>query len=130
MMRETHPVAIASAHGADQRRSPRLEIMGTLSGHVVSVNRRVELRDLSFGGFAAETEDPFTPGSIHKFRFTTQDAGTAELWARTVHCRAKVASNGSPVYAIGFEFLYQGSRAVRDAINVLIDAATGDMTFS
>jgi hypothetical protein len=113
----------------DQRRSPRLEVLGQLDGHVVSLDHQVRMRDLSLGGFAAESEKPFRPGSIHRFRITTNTGAATELWVRAAYCRHQ--GTGEPArFLTGFEFMRAEKPGVRGAIDAIIDSVTGGITFS
>jgi hypothetical protein len=113
---------------ADQRRSPRLEVFGTLTGHAASINRRVVMLDISFGGFSVEADHAFEAGSIHKFRITTAEGVATELWVRTAHCRSLDTSGTR--YRAGFQFLYRDQPRVQAAIESLIDGVTGEIAFS
>lgn len=63
------------------------------------------VRDLSQGGFSAESAVPFPPGTSHQFRFTTAQAQEVLLSATVVHCRlAAAGSDGQFTYITGFEF--------------------------
>jgi hypothetical protein len=112
----------------DQRRSPRLEVFGMLTGHAASINRGVVMLDISFGGFAVEADHAFEAGSIHKFRITTAAGVATELWVRTAHCRSLDSSSAR--YLAGFQFLYRNQPRVQAAIERLVDGVTGEISFS
>lgn len=104
----------------DRRRYPRRESRGLLVGHVLPTEAPLVVRDLSLGGFAAESAAPFTPGASYGFRLSATDGPQLELRAAAVHCRlSEVASDGRPVYITGFEFL--GSVSERASLAALLE---------
>jgi hypothetical protein len=88
-----------------RRRFPRLEVLGLVEGRRVPLDVPLTMRDLSQGGFSAESTVPFPPGTHHQFRFTTATAHEVTLAATVVHCRLATARpDGQFTYITGFEF--------------------------
>jgi hypothetical protein len=87
----------------DRRRSPRVELLGRLHGHVVSLNLDVTVRDVSLGGLAIETEFSFPIGALHEFRLVLTDGTSSEVAARVVY--SKPAPQRAGYYVTGFQFL-------------------------
>lgn len=78
------------------------------------------VRDLSQGGFSAESTVPFPPGTHHQFRFTTATAHEVTLDATVVHCRlAAAGDDGHFTYITGFEF--HSDETTDKSIATLID---------
>lgn len=80
------------------------------------------VRDLSQGGFSAESARPFPPGSRHHFRFTTPDHTEVALEATAVHCRlASAGGDGEVTYITGFEFVSDDAsdRAIASLMSTL-----------
>jgi len=81
------------------------------------------LRNLSYGGFAIVSGQPFTPGTEARFTFSEHRSG---LWlnitARAAHS-SLIPGGGHPQYFSGWEFLLTGEE--EEAIKVLFDAAAG-----
>lgn len=89
-----------------RRRFPRLEVLGLVEGRLLPIDVPLKLRDLSQGGFSAESSVPFPPGTHHHFLFTTLDQNEVALDATVVHCRlASAQTDGHYTYVSGFEFL-------------------------
>jgi hypothetical protein len=101
--------SVPQADLVDRRRSPRLELLGRLHGHVVSLNLDVIVRDVSLGGLAIETEFSFPVGALHEFRLTLTDGSSSELAARVVY--SKPAPQRAGYFVTGFQFLDDGSTA-------------------
>ncbi len=103
-----------------RRRYPRIEVLGVIDGHRVPLDVPLTVRDLSQGGFSAESAVPFPPGTHHHFRFTTAMAQEVTLVATAVHCRlASAGADGQFTYISGFEF--HSDETTDAAIETLID---------
>lgn len=89
----------------DRRRSPRIELLGRLHGHSVSLDLSVNVREISLGGMAIETPVPFPVGAVHAFRLTLGDDSTVELTGRVMHCRNASPGDAAPVYVSGIQFV-------------------------
>jgi hypothetical protein len=109
-----------AAHSAqNRRRYPRLEVLGRVEGQLMPVEAPLVVRDLSRGGFSAETQAPFTPGTVHLIRFTSRHS-SVELSATAVHCRlGPVGDDGRHSFVTGFEFVADAGS--REAIGKLVD---------
>lgn len=104
-----------------RRRFPRIEVLEMVEGRRVPLDVPMKVRDLSQGGFSAESSVPFPPGTRHHFRFSavTQDREVS-LSATVVHCRlAKADADGNYTYITGFEFL--ADEVADKSIAALID---------
>ena len=81
------------------------------------------LRNLSYGGFAIVSGQPFTPGAEARFTFSEHRTG---LWlhitARAAHS-SLIPGGGHPQYFSGWEFLLTGDD--EEQIKVLFDDAAG-----
>jgi hypothetical protein len=89
----------------DRRRSPRIELMGRLHGHSVSLDLPVKVVQMSLGGMAVETAVSFPVGAIHVFRLTLGDGSTTELTGRVMHSRNASPDGSSPVFTTGVQFV-------------------------
>src|SRR5262245_9120046 len=89
----------------ERRRTPRIELLGRLHGHVVSLDVPVTVREISLGGMAVETAFSFPVGVVHEFRLTLGDGAHVVLRGQARHSRSQPASEGTPIYVTGFEFV-------------------------
>lgn len=89
----------------DRRRSTRIELLGRLHGHSVTLDLPVTVREISLGGMAIETKVPFPVGAVHAFRLTLGDDSTVELAGRVVHCRNSAPEGGPASYVTGVRFI-------------------------
>jgi hypothetical protein len=89
----------------ERRRSPRIELLGRLHGHSVSLDLPVRVIEISLGGMAVETAVPFPVGAVHLFRLTLGDDSTVELGARVMHCRNTAPDGTTPVFVTGLQFV-------------------------
>jgi hypothetical protein len=97
-----------SAHGPSpsRRRYPRLEVLGRIEGQVLALDAKLSLRELSRGGFSANSDRPFAPGAPHSFRFTAGNGLVVELDGMSVHCRiGSISNEGRQAYIAGFEWV-------------------------
>jgi hypothetical protein len=103
-----------------RRRFPRIEVMGLVEGRRVPLDVPLVIRDLSQGGFSAESAAPFVPGTHHQFRFTTAAGHEVALSATVIHCRlASAGPDGQITYITGFEF--HSSETTDKSISTLMD---------
>lgn len=85
---------------------------------------RIELHDLSLGGFAIRCPRPFHTGMTHRFIFTVpSDGRSATLVAKAVHSHASNLT-GDLKFVIGWEFMSARSQEDQAAISRLFLAAT------
>jgi hypothetical protein len=89
----------------DRRRAPRIELLGRLHGHSVSLDLPVTVLEISLGGMAIQTGLPFPIGAVHAFRLTLGDESTVELNGRVMHCRNTAPADATPVYVSGIQFV-------------------------
>jgi hypothetical protein len=81
------------------------------------------LRNLSYGGFAIVSAQPFTPGTEARFTFSEHRSGFwLSIAARVAHS-SLIPGDGHPQYFSGWEFLLTGDEEAE--IAVLFDAAAG-----
>jgi hypothetical protein len=94
-----------TAMGRDRRRSPRVELLGLVSGRLLRPGTAVVVRDMSLGGLATETPFPLERGSVHDLQLTLGDGAAVDLRARVMHCRNIAADGEEPKYFTGFQFV-------------------------
>lgn len=95
----------ATKHVGERRRSPRLQILGRLHGHAVSMNIDVQVREISLGGMAIETTFAFPIGAVHEFRLELADGSNTQLLGRVVHCRPELRSGEQTIFVTGIAFI-------------------------
>ena len=105
----------------DRRRSPRLELLGRLHGHAVTLNVDVTVRDVSLGGLSIETEFAFPIGALHQFRLTLTDGSWSVVKARVVY--SNPAPNRVGYFVTGFQFVDEPVGA-RPGVSELIGRIT------
>ena len=102
---------------SERRRSTRVEILGRLHGHDVSLNVPVMVREISLGGMAIETPFAFAVGTMQEFRLTLGDGAYVVLRGQARHCRS-LDTSGTTAYLTGFQFVDEdppeGSSSVGD----------------
>jgi hypothetical protein len=105
----------------DRRRSPRIEILGRLHGHAVSLDVAVVVREISLGGMALETSFPFPVGAVHEFRLTLGDGAQVQLNGRVMHSRNTSAPGAEPTYLTGIQFVDDEPTGDDASVGDLID---------
>ncbi len=90
---------------AERRRSPRIEILGRVRGHLVSLDMPIVIRDMSLGGMSMETIVPFEVGSVHEFRLTLGDDSWLLLRGEVRHSRNIAPPGAAPCYQCGVQFV-------------------------
>jgi hypothetical protein len=97
----------------------------------VCVGGEYRLLDISRGGFALESADPFSTGGDHRFEFALLCGLTVTLQATVVHAMRASAGHGTSRYITGFALmeLADGS-PVDDIIDAILEerAAAGEST--
>ena len=110
-----------AAMSDDRRRSPRIELLGRLHGHSVSLDLPVRVVQISLGGMAIETAVSFPVGAMHLFRLTLGDDSTTELVGRVMHSRNTAPEGATPVFTTGVQFVEgdgdESGGALGDLIN-------------
>jgi hypothetical protein len=91
----------------ERRRSPRVEVLDRLQGHVRPLELPIALLNLSLEGFLMQASTDYPRGEIYEFRFSMADHDPIVLSARVVHTMRATAG---PVasYLIGLEFVDRG----------------------
>jgi len=105
----------------DRRRAPRIELLGRLHGHSVSLDLPVSVLEISLGGMAIQTGLPFPVGAVHVFRLTLGDDSTVELNGRVMHCRNTAPTEATPVYVTGLQFVEDDPSETAPSVGDLID---------
>jgi PilZ domain len=93
------------AMGRERRRSPRVELLGLVSGRLLQPGTPIVVRDMSLGGLSTETPFPLERGSVHDLQLTLGDGAAVDLRARVMHCRNIAAEGETPNYFTGFQFV-------------------------
>ena len=99
---ETEPAPRAKT-GIERRRLPRVRVHSVLSGYGVETNAKVEVREISLGGFSVESPFEFAPGSEHTFLFATADDRETMVRCECRHSKTTEISGASTCIA-GFQF--------------------------
>ena len=105
----------------ERRRSTRVELLGKLHGHSVSLDLPVSILEISLGGMAIQTGLPFPVGAVHAFRLTLGDESTVELHAKVMHCRNVAPVDAAPAYVTGFQFVEDEPPESGPTVGDLID---------
>src|SRR5688572_16663260 len=104
----------------ERRRSPRLQILGHLHGHAVSMNVDVKIREISLGGMAIETLFAFPIGAVHEFRLELADGSNTQLLGRVVHCWPELRAGAQTLFITGVAFIEE-SDPVSPTVGDLIE---------
>ena len=115
----------------DRRQTPRIKVNGRLSAEEVGSNRKVQVVDVSLGGFMVSSSEPFGIGLEFEFRFKARDDGwTTVLRARVAYSHRRLTPLGQPSqFASGFAFVNVGDPSVDYSIHGLLSRLTGVLTF-
>ena len=89
----------------DRRRSPRIEILDRIHGHVVSLDTPVRVGEMSLGGMSIQTSFAFPENSLHEFRLRMGDDSVVLLKGRVIRCREGVDAEGAGIYISGVQFV-------------------------
>lgn len=109
----------------DVRRLIRLEVRGEISGRIVEADLPLMLRNMSTGGFMAETSASLAINSQHTVKLSAKDGLVVVVTARCAHCR-ELTPSAAPRFAVGFSFVTSNAAA----IDALLDRLTSAITFS
>jgi hypothetical protein len=96
--------------GRDRRRSARVDLLADLQGHVVTLDERIRVRQVSHGGLTIETSAPLSPRLVHEFRVSSGDR-SALVRARVAHSRVQVQGD-SVAYLSGLEVVEPAPEAL------------------
>lgn len=121
MIQFARTAATNAAMSDDRRRSPRIELLGRLHGHSVSLDLPVRVVQISLGGMAIETAMPFPVGAVHLFRLTLGDDSTTELTGRVMHSRNTAPAGDKPLFTTGVQFIDGDVDESAGAVGDLID---------
>jgi hypothetical protein len=119
---DAHPQRFGNPLGTDRRRHPRFLASDRLIGTLESSDRPVRIRDVSSGGFSAETVEPVPTGQTDRVRLIASDDWSAVIEARSLYCRPTVSPSGLPRFVTGFAFAE--STDARRAIATLLEKVT------
>ena len=108
--------------GQARRRSARFVPTAHLTIRITTLEVPLDLRDLSFGGFAISAPRPFKTGLTHWFTFSTDKGLGVTLVAKAVHCYASLV-NDQQIYVSGWEFMIGSAEETDAGIRQLLDAA-------
>jgi hypothetical protein len=114
---------------AEQRRSPRIEILGHVQGRLEASTVPGRVLDVNISGFGLLTARQFGIGSTHRFRFTLPDGVTALLSATVVHCDRRPTRDGSDLYLAGFRFADTPGKSGDTTAGDLLDKIRSVMSF-
>jgi len=91
----------------ERRRSPRIELLGKLHGHVVALDVPLHVTELSMTGMGLQTGFDLPLDAVHSFRLTLGDGSTVILAGRVVRCQKVVREGEEVVYVSGVDFMDQ-----------------------
>lgn len=91
--------------GSERRRAPRIEVLGRLHGHVVSIDTPVTVREISLVGLSFSAPIQFPLGAEHEFRLTLGDESVIELRGRVVRTQPVEGADGRSAFVMGVQFL-------------------------
>jgi hypothetical protein len=111
---ETHPSSV------DRRRSPRIDLLAELHGHVVTLDERVQVTQMSPGGMTVETSAPLSTRLPHDFRISFGPSAIT-VRGQVVHNRVVVQGDGLR-YVAGIRFAELPPEAAR-GIQAIIESA-------
>jgi hypothetical protein len=114
----------AASLGLSRRRWPRLDVRGRLRAQIDLLDLTMAVRDISRGGFAAESPVRFAHGEAHELTLHCDTGETAVVRARAVYCHAR--RDRANAFFVGWEAL--GDPATTQAMTRLVDliAAGGE----
>lgn len=104
----------------DRRRVPRVDLLADLEGHLVTLDERVQVKQISPAGMTVETSAPLSPRVNHEFRLVIGERSVL-VCARVIHSRVKV-HHDTVSYLAGVEFVDPAPEAiavVRELIRTL-----------
>lgn len=89
----------------EQRRFPRVEVLGRVRGFLDSLDSPLVVREMSLGGLSIETAFPLEVGSVHELRLAVGESAWVRLRAEVRHCRKTSAPGTSPRFVTGVQFV-------------------------
>lgn len=116
-----------STPGASRRRLPRFDVTGSIE--VCVAGKPVTgLHDIGLGGFAVESDQPFTVRHRYAVHFTSPTGLDARLVAQVIHVRQVTDSEGQLRWLSGFAYVIDDDDA-RAAVEAVLDHATACLSF-
>ncbi len=125
--RVSSPAVLASAAAltpaVPRRRSPRLQLLGEVHGHLVGLFLPIVVRDISAGGFSIVTAVEFPRDAVHHFELSVESDTRPPLVVRAqvVHSRM-MASDPEVLYVTGFALTSDQPRASANEIAALVES--------
>jgi c-di-GMP-binding flagellar brake protein YcgR len=87
----------------DRRRVARVDLLADLEGHLVTLDERVQVKQISLAGMTVETSAPLSPRVDHEFRLAI-GSHSVLVRAHVVHSRVTVRED-TVSYLAGVEFV-------------------------
>jgi hypothetical protein len=87
----------------ERRRVARVDLLADLQGHLVTLDERVQVKQISRAGMTVETSAPLSPRVDHEFRLAI-GAPSVHVRAHVVHSRVSVRDD-TVSYLAGVEFV-------------------------
>ena len=115
----------SSASRPDLRRSPRIDVRRRLSGHLVTLDRPVVVRDLSLGGFSVESDEEL-PSGVHVVRLHEGDRWSVTVTAASRHRQSTRSPDGAITHVMGFEYKDQPPET-QHTLRVLFERLAADL---
>jgi hypothetical protein len=88
----------------ERRRTPRVEVLGRVQGHVVTLDLPVIVCEISLGGMSLETPFEFPVGDLQHFVLTLGDGSTLSLAGREAYCRSVAGADNPRAFRTGIQF--------------------------
>jgi hypothetical protein len=120
----SQPSATARAREDERRVYPRFLVRNRLLGLFVATDRPVRIRDIGVGGFATETLEPLSTGTVEAVRLTTVADQSAVVRARGLHSWPSCGDDGLPCFVTGFSFVDLDVPETRRLVEALVGAVT------
>jgi hypothetical protein len=103
-------------NGAERRRAPRIEVLGRLHGHVVSLDTPVTVREISLVGLSFSAPMAFPIAAEHEFRLTLGDGSVVLLRGRVVRAEEATTADGRPTFVMGVQFVDDEAPGVEESL--------------
>jgi hypothetical protein len=108
----------------DLRRTPRIDVRERLSGHLVSLDRAVRVRDISLGGFSVESDEAL-PAGVHIVRLQAGERWSVTVTAASRHQSSTRGADGCAHHVMGFEYEDQ-TLETQHILRVLVERLEAD----
>ena len=122
-MRSSKGAGGSVLRGRERRRFQRFPVFDRLLGILLAEDLPIRIRDVSLGGFAAETPEPLPADVQQAVHFIAADDWSVEVEARSIYCRPSVGNQGNPLYVTGFSFVGFENEA-KEPIAELVEKVT------